>query len=191
MNDRRLTWALATLAAFAAVSGCATHDEYAAWRGDANTSIQTEPESCSRQLGANSHSQQDELNSADIRIVNWNIQKGGDPEWITDLMAFTNEPHLMLFQEASLNSAGWGDVAIDRYRSFAPGYRTLRSLTGVMTLSSVKPLTQCNFVSLEPWLRSPKATVITEYGLTNTDQTLLVVNIHAINFTFGISAFKE
>jgi len=191
MNDRRLTWVLATLAASAAVSGCATHDEYADWRGDANTSIQTEPESCSRQLGANSHSQQDELNSADIRIVNWNIQKGGDPEWITDLMAFTNEPHLMLFQEASLNSAGWGDVAIDRYRSFAPGYRTLRSLTGVMTLSSVKPLTQCNFVSLEPWLRSPKATVITEYGLTNTDQTLLVVNIHAINFTFGISAFKE
>lgn len=191
MNDRNLTRILATLATFAAVSGCATHDEYADWRGDANTIIQTEPESCSRQLGANSLSLQDELNSADIRVVNWNIQKGGDPEWITDLMAITNEPHLMLFQEASLNSVGWGDVANDHYRSFAPGYRTLRSLTGVMTLSSAKPLTQCNFVSLEPWLRSPKATVITEYGLTNTDQTLLVVNIHAINFTFGISAFKE
>jgi endonuclease/exonuclease/phosphatase (EEP) superfamily protein YafD len=54
-----------------------------------------------------------------------------------------------------------------------------------------KPLTQCNLVSIEPWIRSPKATVITEYGLTNTDQTLLVVNIHALNFTFGIRDFRK
>jgi len=61
----------------------------------------------------------------------------------------------------------------------------------VMTVSAAKPLTQCNLVSIEPWIRSPKATVITEYGLTNTDQTLLVVNIHALNFTFGVRDFRQ
>jgi endonuclease/exonuclease/phosphatase (EEP) superfamily protein YafD len=60
-----------------------------------------------------------------------------------------------------------------------------------MTVSAAKPLTQCNLVSIEPWIRSPKATVITEYGLTNTDQTLLVVNIHAVNFTFGTHDFHK
>ncbi len=190
MNNRRLTRSLAALIALSAVTGCSTYELATDWRADATTTIQTEPESCSKQLGTNSASLLDELNSADIRIVNWNIQKGGDPDWLVDLTTFTGEPDLMIFQEALLNEAAWGDIATDHYRSFAPGHRTRRSLTGVMTLSSARPLLQCNLVSLEPWLRSPKATVITEYGLTDTDQTLLVVNIHAINFTFGISAFK-
>jgi endonuclease/exonuclease/phosphatase (EEP) superfamily protein YafD len=33
--------------------------------------------------------------------------------------------------------------------------------------------------------------VVTEYGLTNSDQTLLVVNMHVVNFTFGIHDFRE
>jgi len=183
--------ALVTLIAIAATTGCATYDDSFDWQTLATTAVQTEPESCSRQLGNNDHSPHDELDSADIRVVNWNIQKGADPEWMADLTTLKSEPNLMLFQEASINTGASDDVAVDHYRSFAPGYRTFRSLTGVMTLSTAKPLTQCNLVSLEPWLRSPKATIITEYGLTDTDETLLVVNIHAINFTFGISAFKD
>ena len=182
--------AFVALIAIATTTGCATYDDSFDWQTLATTAIQTEPESCSRQLGDNDHSPHNELDSADIRVVNWNIQKGGDPEWMADLTTLKNEPNLMLFQEASINTGASDDVAVDHYRSFAPGYRTFRSLTGVMTLSTAKPLTQCNLVSLEPWLRSPKATIITEYGLTDTDETLLVVNIHAINFTFGISAFK-
>ena len=33
--------------------------------------------------------------------------------------------------------------------------------------------------------------MITEYGLTGTDETLMVVNIHAVTFTFGTRAFQE
>ncbi len=182
---------LVTLIAIVAMTGCATYDDKFDWQAQAATTIQTDPESCSRQLGDNSHLPHDELNSTDIRVVNWNIQKGGDPEWMADLATFTDEADLMIFQEVSLNKGAWDIVAVDHYRSFAPGYRTLRSQTGVMTLSSAMPLTQCKLISVEPWLRSPKATMITEYGLTDTDLTLLVVNIHAINFTFGISDFKE
>jgi endonuclease/exonuclease/phosphatase (EEP) superfamily protein YafD len=123
-------------------------------------------------------------------LVNWNIQKGGDPEWATDLATFQAHPHLMILQEVPFNTKPWDVVVDDGYQSFAPGYRTSRAVTGVMTVSTVKPLTQCNLVSVEPWLRSAKATVITEYGLTNTDQTLLVVNIHAVNFTVGTRYFE-
>lgn len=212
--------ALATLIAIAAVSGCATYSEQADWRAgarhteptvqpvpteassmakmpyqqggiDAAAVIQTEPDSCAAQLGGRRRSLRDELDSSDIQMVNWNIHRGSDPEWTADLAAITGEHDLMIFQEASLNTDAWGEVAADQYRSFAPGYRTRRSMTGVMTVSVAEPLTQCNLVSLEPWLGTPKATMITEYGLTGTDQTLLVVNIHAVNFSFGVRDFQE
>jgi len=158
-------------------------------------SVQTNPEACSSQLFGSDRSAHDELDSGDIRLVNWNIQKGGDPQWTTDLATFQStfqgDPDLMIFQEASLNSNAWGVVSTDQYHSFSPGYRTRRSPTGVMTISTAKPLTQCNLVSVEPWIRTRKATVITEYGLTDTDQTLLVVNVHAVSFTFGTRVFQE
>ena len=49
------------------------------------TSVQTNPEACSSQLVGDGRSEHDELDSRDIQIVNWNIQRGGDPQWTTDL----------------------------------------------------------------------------------------------------------
>lgn len=183
--------AFVTLTVLAAISGCAAHNDSPGWRA---AGVQTSPQSCSAQLGGNRHAQQRELDSSNIRMVNWNIQKGGAPDWADDLSSFTNEPDLMLFQEAALDMDAWEVVAAGHYRSFAPGYRTPGPsgfVTGVMTLSAAEPLTSCRLMSIEPWLRSPKATMITEYGLTDTDHSLLVVNIHAINFTIGNKAFRE
>jgi endonuclease/exonuclease/phosphatase (EEP) superfamily protein YafD len=176
------------LIAMTALTACATQGEVGRESGMA---AETDPLACAMQIGGEKRAHNDVLDSGDIRLVNWNIQKGGDPEWTNDLAAFADEPNLLILQEAVLGTDEWEVVASDHYRSFAPGHRTSDSLTGVMTLSSAEPLTQCNLVTVEPWLRSPKATVITEYGLTDTDQTLVVVNIHAINFTFGNRDFKE
>jgi len=178
---------LTILIAVAALTGCAGFDEGAhTLVGD----VRTDPQACSSQLVGSGGSAHDELDSGDIRLINWNIQKGGDPEWTTDLATFQASPHLMILQEVPFNSTAWDVIADNGYQSFAPGYRTSRAVTGVMTVSAAKPLTQCNLVSVEPWIRSAKATVITEYGLTNTDQTLLVINIHAVNFTFGTRDFE-
>lgn len=100
----------------------------------------------------------------------------------------------MIFQEAKLQADTWAELGADHFLSFAAGYRTrgrFGSVTGVLTLSAAEPMTSCSLVSIEPWLRSPKATMITEYGLTDTDQSLVVVNIHAINFTFSNRDFRE
>jgi endonuclease/exonuclease/phosphatase (EEP) superfamily protein YafD len=175
------------LIAFATLTGCAGFDE------NPNTlvgDVRTDAQACSSQLIGSGGPEHDELDSGNIRLINWNIQKGGDPEWTTDLATFQANPHLMILQEVPFNTTAWDVVAKNGHQSFAPGYRTSRAVTGVMTVSAAKPLTQCNLVSVEPWIRSAKATVITEYGLTNTDQTLLVVNIHAVNFTFGTRDFE-
>jgi len=179
---------LGILFAVTAVTGCITNS-YS--KDVAASLVPTEPQSCSTRLSASNQAHLHELNSSEIRLVNWNIQKGGDPDWTTDLESLMGEPDLMVFQEAAVESSDWETVGNELYQSFAPGFRTLRSMTGVMTLSAAEPLAQCNLVSREPWLGSQKATVITEYGLTDTDRTLLVVNIHAINFTFGTRDFEE
>ena len=185
-HSRTIHFATA-LIAMSALSGCAVLDANSKITAD---NVRTDPQSCSSQLVGSNEPSIDELDSGDIRLVNWNIQKGGDPEWATDLEALQGTPNLVILQEVPFNSTAWDEFADIGHQSFAPGYRTSKAVTGVMTVSAAKPLTQCNLVSVEPWIRSAKATVITEYGLTNTDQTLLVVNIHAVNFTFGIRKFE-
>ncbi len=151
----------------------------------------THADMCAESLAGTSVAGYALLDSRDIEILNWNIRKGLNPEWATDLDAIGDQPDLMLFQEAALHTDDWGSLASSQHRSFAPGYRTKRSLTGVMTVSAAQPLTQCTLMSREPWLRSPKATMISEYGLTGTDETLLVVNVHSVNFTFGVRDFTN
>ncbi|MCZ6561213.1 MAG: endonuclease/exonuclease/phosphatase family protein [Gammaproteobacteria bacterium] len=185
---------LATVCLLLTLASCASQPTIVSGEaslGLAAVVIRTDPESCAAQLRGSRRSLDDELDSSDIKIVNWNLQKGANPEWIADLSAITGEPDLMIFQEASLNTDVWRTVAADQYRSFAPGYSTKQRITGVMTISDAEPLTQCNLINREPWIRTPKATMIIEYGLTGTDQTLLVVNAHAVNFTFGIRHFRQ
>ena len=151
----------------------------------------TEADLCAESLAGKAVADYAPLDSADIEILNWNIRKGLNPEWSTDLDAIGDQPDLMLFQEAALHTDDWGRLTSSLHRSFAPGYRTKRSLTGVMTVSAAQPLTQCTLLSREPWLRSPKATMVSEYALTGTDETLLVVNVHSVNFTFGVRDFTH
>jgi endonuclease/exonuclease/phosphatase (EEP) superfamily protein YafD len=189
VSEKRIAFRLAaTLTATATLTGCAVFDESVY---DGTADVHTSPLACSNQLASDDQSAHRQLDSDSIRLVNWNVQRGGDIRWTTDLANLEVDPDLVVLQEVPLNPKPWGVPTADQYHSFSPGYRTRRSLTGVMTVSAAKPLTQCNFMSREPWLRSPKATVITEYGLTNTDQTLLVVNIHAVNFTFGTHEFSK
>ena len=64
-------------------------------------------------------------------------------------------------------------------------------MSGVLTMSASEPLSRCNLANNEPWSGTPKATGITEYSLSDTDDTLVVVNIHAINFTIGVEHFQQ
>jgi len=130
------------------------------------------------------------LDSGDIRLINWNMQKNR-PEWKDDYRSLTDGKHLVLIQEASLREETINDLDASKHWSFAPGYRTGKQISGVLTLSSIKPTTQCSFVTLEPVFRTPKATSITQYALTTTDDTLVVVNVHAVNFSLGLGAFRE
>ncbi len=132
-----------------------------------------------------------ELDAASIRLVSWNVQKNSHTDWYRDFTALIDNKDLVLVQEVSLRENSINALDGSRHWSFAPGYQKPGAISGVMTMSRSKPIAQCSFVNYEPLLRTPKATSITRYGLTTTDDTLVVVNIHAVNFSMGMGAFKR
>ena len=131
------------------------------------------------------------LNADEIRLVSWNMQKKSLPNWRADYSRLTDGRDLILIQEASLRVDTVGDLPSVPHWSFAPGYRTDDSITGVLTLSRSQPLARCSFANTEPLLRTPKATSITQFALEGRDETLLVVNVHAVNFSLGLGSYKR
>ena len=131
------------------------------------------------------------LDPRDISVVNWNIQKGRNTEWVRDLSARGMTPDLLILQEASVKTSIWRDLVPGHHSSFAEGFGPDWSPSGVMTVSAAEPMTECELVAHEPWFGTRKATLVTEYALSGTDQTLLVVNIHGINFAFGVSDLEN
>ena len=132
-----------------------------------------------------------ELDASNISVFNWNVQKSRQEKWRDDFEQYSQDADIVLFQEASLREAAIEELDSSKHWSFAPGYRKKGEVTGVMTLSSIKPLTQCSLMHKEPVLRTPKATSVTQYSLSDTDQTLVVVNVHGINFSLGLGAFDR
>ena len=126
------------------------------------------------------------LDSDNISVVNWNIQKGRNTEWVRDLDEIGMQPDLLILQEASVRTKVWQDLVPEHHESFAEGFGPDWSPSGVMTVSAAEPMTECELVAHEPWFGTRKATLITEYALSGTEQSLLVVNIHGINFALGI-----
>ncbi|RLA17071.1 MAG: endonuclease/exonuclease/phosphatase family protein [Gammaproteobacteria bacterium] len=152
--------------------------------------IATDMTSCRDRLGSMPQDSGTELNAANIRLLNWNIKKGELANWHRDIGTLGQGKDLVLIQEAVLTSEFITAIEGLTHWSFSPGYRTSSQLTGVMTLSRNEPLVQCNLTTQEPWLGTPKATSVTEYGLTGTDKTLVVVNLHGVNFTIGVAEFQ-
>ena len=132
-----------------------------------------------------------EIDTASINFLCWNIKKGKKSKWREDFLDLVDGKDLVILQEAALGlelPESFGETA---HYSFGRGYKTKSQTTGVMTISKHEPLRQQNITCWEPWLATPKATNITEYALSGTKETLIVVNIHAINFTFGVKQFRR
>lgn len=134
---------------------------------------------------------QDALDASQIRLLNWNIAKGQHVGWEYDLASLCKTVDIAALQEAKLEyhlPSMFGKACC---WSFAPGYTRPDHSTGVMTLSSAQTVNQTLHSHREPWTRIPKAALVSEYRLHGYDFTLMVANVHAINFTAGVRSFKR
>ncbi|MEZ5490505.1 MAG: endonuclease/exonuclease/phosphatase family protein [Gammaproteobacteria bacterium] len=148
---------------------------------------------CYQAVGSNDGAPvREALRGREISLVSWNIEKGSNSGWRRDLRRLTKDAHLVMLQEAVLSEEMLPRRQEDfRFWSFSPGYQTAEAGSGVMTLSRSAPGILCSLQHQEPWLNTPKAASITRYRLAESSQDLLLVNVHQINFAFGLADFAR
>ena len=145
--------------------------------------------SCAASLGQLQPLRGAELDTS-LEFLSWNIQKSSNAGWAEDLASFAEGVHLAFIQEASRQSGIESILPTPLHPFFARGYTRGELETGVMTLSSGFPSLRCSLSAREPWLGTPKATGVTEYPLRGRDDRLLAINLHAVNFTFGVEDLR-
>ena len=132
------------------------------------------------------------LNASGISVMVWNMMKGAKEGWQADFKGLMENNDILVIQEAYL---------IEELRKLlqAKGFVwdmvlafELNGISaGVLTASNVKPDFLCTLKTEEPLLKIPKTTLITRYPIAGTDHTLMVANLHLVNFTLGLSGFQN
>lgn len=127
-----------------------------------------------------------------INVLVWNIFKQKRLDCINVLEKYGQASQLVLLQEAQItpelvNYATKNHKVADH----VPAFSFNDSVAGVMTLASTYPTCAWPFKEREPLIRVPKSALITVYPIADTLQTLMVANIHAVNFSFGIKIYQQ
>lgn len=179
---------------FLVLSACAGHNHQ-----DSQTVLETPQnpavmasEDCARITGNVAYpTAEQNLNPASIKLLNWNAQKHMHSAMHEDLVQLSADTDLILLQETAPDYDHLATIEPPLHWVYAPGYNWAGRTTGVITASRVKPLSYCRIMTREPWLRSPKAVNVTRYGLQDTSETLLVINVHLVNFSIGVSTLQR
>jgi endonuclease/exonuclease/phosphatase (EEP) superfamily protein YafD len=122
-----------------------------------------------------------------LRLLSWNVMKFDIPGAMEQLDAFAKGAQLVLLQESLLGPATDTQAQPERY--FSAGYSRGTQQTGVEIRSRQRADVSCSLSFREPWLRTRKAVSVAR--LPFRDQVLLVINLHAINFTLGSSNYRQ
>jgi endonuclease/exonuclease/phosphatase (EEP) superfamily protein YafD len=132
------------------------------------------------------------LNPAEINLLIWNAHKGQDKGWLAEFAELSADRDLLLLQEAFLKAELRDLLLRETFTwNLATTFLKYRIETGVMTASQVAPASACVQRTMEPLLSLPKSTLISRFRLDGSDDTLLVGNVHAVNFTWGMEAFRS
>lgn len=129
--------------------------------------------------------------SGNLSVLNWNVKKGEESGWSADLGRYASGKALVLLQEAALSMGLPDKLSATPFAAFSPGYVKGSDITGVVTFSAVRPRAECRLNAVEPWLGTPKSTNVTEYAISGSEGSLVVVNMHALNFSFGLLGYRK
>ena len=131
------------------------------------------------------------LNARSFRVLIWNSYKGSSKAWQEDFERLSSQSDLVVLQEGYLTDDLQDRLNKKQYNWDIAAAFTYNDIhTGVLTASRVKPDFLCSFRVPEPLSGIPKTVLITRYPLSGTDASLLMANIHMINFSLDISAYR-
>jgi endonuclease/exonuclease/phosphatase (EEP) superfamily protein YafD len=133
-----------------------------------------------------------ELDSSGFSLLNWNMLKGMREGWKEDFQRLSNDRDLLIIQEAYLTDDLRKLLQSNQYNwDLAAAFMLDDIKAGVLTASKVEPDFLYTFRANEPLITIPKTILITRYPLTETDKSLLVANIHSINYSLSIAEFRD
>ncbi len=135
-------------------------------------------------------------------LLNWNIYKQQNPQWSEKLNEWASQADLITLQEAKYDQALIDfsqQQQLTYFQNIAFNYKD--ESYGVNTLSRVQASQACGTRYPEPWTMVPKTGIATIYPIADTTlensspihskESLLLINLHGVNFTFTAQPLKE
>lgn len=132
------------------------------------------------------------LNPKSISLLNWNVYKGQGENWLIDFQQLSESKDIITLQEARLDDTLHESLdVLNLYWDITSAFLYKNATVGVLTAAKVPVSNQCSIHTKEPVIQLPKTLMVNFYPILGHDKTLLVANIHSINFTLGIGKYSE
>ena len=129
----------------------------------------------------------DALDSSSIKVLVWNVYKGGTPIWKEAFEDLSLDKDLILIQEACLDGSMEESFERTKMKDWHIGISWAHWVSnipnGVVTISDANPFSVCLLRATEPIIATPKSSLLTYFHLTDSDKDLLVANVHSIAFS--------
>ena len=125
------------------------------------------------------------LTGSRFHLITWNVHKGQDKGWQEDLARLSNQADFVLLQEATQHQ----NLSVFSTALFVSSFSFKDLLSGVKTFTKTQPEWYCGGGVAEPLIQIPKVVSMMSFPLEKGD-SLLLINVHLINFEWGISAYQ-
>ena len=132
-----------------------------------------------------------EMQQKTLRLLVWNLHKGKDKGWRTDLDKFAQHADLLLLQEVT-DTQQLAKHFEHRFSTalYVAAFDYLGERSGVAILANAAPDLYCAAMEQEPWIIIPKVANVMRFPLKNQG-SLLVINLHLVNFELNPSNYRR
>jgi len=125
------------------------------------------------------------LAASRFHLITWNVHKGQDTGWQEDLERLSKQADFVLLQEATQHQ----NLSTFSTVLFVSSFSFNELLSGVKTFTQTQPEWYCGGGVAEPLIQIPKVASVMNLPLEKGN-SLLLINVHLINFEWGISAYQ-
>jgi len=125
------------------------------------------------------------LAASRFHLITWNVHKGQDTGWQEDLARLSKQADFVLLQEATQHQ----NLSTFSTALFVSSFSFKDLLSGVKTFTQTQPEWYCGGGVAEPLIQIPKVASVMSFPLEKGN-SLLIINVHLINFEWGISAYQ-
>ena len=125
------------------------------------------------------------LAASRVHLITWNVHKGQDTGWQEDLERLSKQADFVLLQEATQHQ----NLSTFSTALFVSSFSFNELLSGVKTFTQTQPEWYCGGGVAEPLIQIPKVASVMNLPLEKGN-SLLLINVHLINFEWGISAYQ-